>query len=256
MGKGKLAKFEEMQGFSNVLQYPYAVLQEKGFPLRGKWSEEFFGNDHPIVLELGCGRGEYTVGLARKFPNVNFIGIDIKGARMWSGAKQTIQEGLSNVAFLRTNIEFIDRFFAPQEVSEIWLTFSDPQMKHPRKRLTGTAFITRYQRILKDLGIIHLKTDSQFLFTYTRLMAQKNEFPDLLFIPDLHGYDIRDEDLAELMDIHTYYETMWMERDIPIKYIRFALPKDATPMEPEEEIPFDEYRSYNRHRRSESAQGK
>ena len=141
MGKNKLKKFAEMETLQCVFQYPFARLQNETFPLRGKWNQEYFHNDNPIVLELGCGKGEYTVGLAKLFPNVNFIGVDIKGARMHAGAKQAVEENLKNVAFLRTNIEIIDRFFDEGEVEEIWLTFSDPQMKNPRKRLSSTFFI-------------------------------------------------------------------------------------------------------------------
>lgn len=160
MGKGKLAKFADMERYENVFQYPYSVIDDVPFDMKGRWREIYFHNDNPIVVELGCGKGEYAVGLARMFPGINFIGVDIKGARMWTGATQAINEGLKNVAFLRTNIEIIDRFFAPDEVQEIWLTFSDPQMKNPRKRLTSTYFMERYRRFLVDRGIIHLKTDS------------------------------------------------------------------------------------------------
>ena len=160
MGKGKLAKFADMERYENVFQYPFSVADNVPFDMKGRWREIYFKNDNPIVLELGCGKGEYTVGLAKMFPNVNFIGVDIKGARMWTGATQALGEGLKNVAFLRTNIEIIDRFFAEDEVQEIWLTFSDPQMKNPRKRLTSTYFMERYRRFLQDGGTIHLKTDS------------------------------------------------------------------------------------------------
>lgn len=163
MGKGKLAKFADMERYENVFQYPFSVADNVPFEMKGRWREMYFKNDNPIVLELGCGKGEYTVGLAKLFPNINFIGVDIKGARMWTGATQALEEGLKNVAFLRTNIEIIDRFFAPGEVSEIWLTFSDPQMKNPRKRLTSTFFMNRYRHFLKDGGVVHLKTDSNFL---------------------------------------------------------------------------------------------
>ena len=141
MGKGKLAKFADMEAFENVFQYPFSVIDNVPFEMKGHWRDMYFNNSNPIVLELGCGRGEYAVGLARKYPDINFIGVDIKGARMWTGAKQALDEGLKNVAFLRTNIEIIDRFFDKDEVQQIWLTFSDPQMKHVRKRLTSTTFI-------------------------------------------------------------------------------------------------------------------
>ncbi|MBR6979193.1 MAG: tRNA (guanosine(46)-N7)-methyltransferase TrmB, partial [Prevotella sp.] len=143
MGKGKLAKFADMERYENVFQYPYSVVEHVPFDMKGRWHEEYFHNDNPIVLELGCGTGEYTVGLARMFPDINFIGVDIKGARMWTGATQALNEHLANVAFLRTNIEVIERFFSPGEVKEIWLTFSDPQMKNPRKRLSSTTFLER-----------------------------------------------------------------------------------------------------------------
>jgi hypothetical protein len=148
MGKGKLAKFADMAEYPHVFEYPYSVVDDVPFEMKGNWNRDFFKNDHPIVLELGCGRGEYTVGLARRYPEKNFIGVDIKGARMWTGATDALKEGLTNAAFLRTNIEIIDRFFAPGEVSEIWLTFSDPQMKKATKRLTSTYFMNRYRRFL------------------------------------------------------------------------------------------------------------
>ncbi|OJU55260.1 MAG: tRNA (guanosine(46)-N7)-methyltransferase TrmB, partial [Bacteroidales bacterium 45-6] len=148
MGKNKLAKFADMSEYPHVFQYPFSVLQEKGFDLKGKWNAQFFHNDHPIVLELGCGKGEYTVGLAKLFPEKNFIGVDIKGARMWAGAKQALSENLSNVAFLRTHIELMDHFFAPNEVSEIWITFPDPQMNKVNKRMTSTRFMKLYRNIL------------------------------------------------------------------------------------------------------------
>jgi tRNA (guanine-N7-)-methyltransferase len=141
MGKGKLAKFADMKEYPHVFEFPYSVMDDFTFNLKGKWNQDFFQNDHPIVLELGCGRGEYTVGLARMYPDKNFIGVDIKGARMWTGATESLKDGLKNVAFLRTNIEIIDRFFAENEVSEIWLTFPDPQMKKVSKRLTSTSFM-------------------------------------------------------------------------------------------------------------------
>ena len=166
MGKGKLQKFAEMETFPNVFQYPFSVIEEKPFDMKGKWHQDYFNNNNPIVLELGCGKGEYTVELARLYPDMNFIGVDIKGARMWTGAKMALEDKLTNVAFLRTNIEIIDRFFDEDEVQEIWLTFSDPQMKNPRKRLTSSYFMERYRRFLVDKGIVHLKTDSFFLYTW------------------------------------------------------------------------------------------
>ena len=177
MSKNKLSKFADMEHYPHVFQAPGVATDPSPFPLRGQWNERCFHNDRPIVLELGCGRGEYTVGLARLFPDKNFIGVDIKGARMWTGATESLRQGMTNVAFLRTHIEFIDRFFAPGEVAEIWLTFSDPQMKKATKRLTSTYFLARYRRFLQPDGLIHLKTDSHFLFTYTTCMVQANRLP-------------------------------------------------------------------------------
>ena len=165
MSKGKLQKFAALETFKNVFQYPYGVISEIPFDMKGYWNEQYFHNNHPIVLELGCGKGEYTVGLARRYPHINFVGVDIKGARIYTGAKQALDENLPNVAFLRTNIEIIDRFFDAGEVREIWLTFSDPQMKNPRKRLSSTYFLNRYRNFMEDGGVVHLKTDSNFLFT-------------------------------------------------------------------------------------------
>ena len=167
MGKGKLAKFADMERYENVFQYPFSVADNVPFEMKGRWREMYFKNDNPIVLELGCGKGEYTVGLAKLFPNINFVGVDIKGARMWTGAKESLETGMKNVAFLRTSIELISYFFAPGEVAEIWITFPDPQMKKVNKRLTGTRFMKMYREILSGDGIIHLKTDSNFMYTYT-----------------------------------------------------------------------------------------
>ncbi|MBR1713076.1 MAG: tRNA (guanosine(46)-N7)-methyltransferase TrmB [Alloprevotella sp.] len=290
MGHGKLRKFAEMETFPNVVQEtpalpPKAPSQpppsgggaQRGewlpSPMQGKWAE-FFGNlkaspgvgrlegavrpeeavqlEGALSLELGCGRGEYTVGLARQFPEKNFIGVDIKGARMWHGARQALAEQLTNAAFLRTNIEFIDRFFAPGEVSEIWLTFSDPQMKKPTKRLTSSYFLQRYRRIMPDGGIIHLKTDSNFLFTYTREVLKANGIEPEACVEDIYNMECE----PVLREIRTYYEQMWLDRGIAIKYLRFRLPQNGALVEPDVEIPLDEYRSYNRHKRSGKETGK
>ena len=246
MSKGKLAKFADMAAFPHVFEYPFSVVDNVPFEMRGAWNERFFKNNHPIVLELGCGRGEYTVGLGRLFPGKNFIGVDIKGARMWSGAKESAETGMTNVAFLRTNIEIIDRFFAPGEVSEIWLTFSDPQMKKATKRLTSTYFMERYRRFLVDNGLIHLKTDSNFMFTYTRYMVEHNHLPVEVLTDDLYHSGLADE----ILSIRTYYEQQWLDRGLNIKYLRFRLPHEVELREPEVEIELDEYRSYNRSKRS------
>ena len=254
MGKGKLAKFADMERYENVFQYPYSVVDDVPFDMKGHWREQYFHNDNPIVLELGCGRGEYAVGLAERYPDKNFIGVDIKGARMWTGATEALNKGLKNVAFLRTNIEIIDRFFAPGEVQEIWLTFSDPQMKNPRKRLSSTYFMERYRHFLVDGGIVHLKTDSNFLFTYTSYMVDTNKLPLLLRTTNLYAES--DEAYCIANAIQTYYESMWRERGIDIKYQAFKLPQTGTLTEPDVEIEMDEYRSYHRDKRSSKTTAK
>lgn len=250
MGKGKLAKFAEMETFSNVFQYPFSVVDNVPFEMKGHWREQYFKNNHPVVLELGCGKGEYTVELARLYPEMNFIGVDIKGARMWTGAKQAIEAGLKNVAFLRTNIEIIDRFFAESEVQEIWLTFSDPQMKNAHKRLTSTFFLNRYRKFLVDGGIVHLKTDSNFLFTYTTCMVKENKLPVVFSTEDLYHTEGLDKETHKILSIQTYYESMWIERGLNIRYMKFLLPQQGELVEPEVDIPLDDYRSYHRPKRS------
>lgn len=252
MGKNKLAKFDDMAGYPHVFQYPYAVLQEQGFEMKGHWHERFFKNDHPIVLELGCGKGEYTVGLGKLFPNKNFIGVDIKGARMWTGAKASLEAGMTNVAFIRTSIELIANFFQPGEVAEIWLTFPDPQMKKVNKRLTSTRFMKMYREILSEDGLIHLKTDSNFMFTYTSEMVKANHLPVKFQTDDLYHSGLKDE----ILSIQTYYEQQWLDRGLTIKYIQFVCENRETWIEPDVEIEYDPYRSFNRSKRSALAAGK
>ena len=252
MAKNKLQKFADMATYAHVFQYPFAVLKERGFDMRGKWNEQFFHNDNPIVLELGCGKGEYAVGLARRYPNKNFMGVDIKGARMWSGASEAQAEGIENVAFLRTHIELITHFFAPGEVSEIWITFPDPQMKKTRKRLTSTRMIELYREILTENGIIHLKSDSPFLYTYTRAMVQENHFPVLVDTDDLYNSGIDDD----ILGIKTFYEQQWLERGKSIKYIKFVCEPRQELIEPDVEIELDDYRSFNRSKRSSKTTNK
>lgn len=251
MSKNKLTKFAELDALPNVLQFPFRVMAETGyaFPYKGVWDREVFGNDHPIIVELGCGRGEYTVELARRHPEHNYIGIDIKGNRMWSGAVKAHNEGLDNVRFLRTEIELLSYFFAEGELSELWLTFPDPQMRKRRKRLIATNFLTMYKSLLGAPMILNLKSDSTFLFTYTKLVAKENGLSILEEYTNLHGEADKDSDLRT---IETYYESQWKARGIDIKYLKIALSSlPDNPVEPEEEIEMDGYRSYSRSKRSD-----
>lgn len=245
MGKNKLAKFADLESNPLVIQHPCVKGTIEDFPMCGRWHQDFFKNDNPIVLELGCGKGEYTVGLARRNPDRNFIGIDIKGARMWTGATQALREGMTNVGFLRTSIELLDRFFAPGEVSEIWITFPDPQMRKASKRLTGTRMLNMYANILAPDARIRLKCDSPFLYAYTSMMAAHNALEVFEADDDIYAHR---EAGDPLVDIRTHYEQQWLDRGITIKYLSFALPTPCRLSEPPEAdtIPLDEYRSYGR----------
>ena len=240
-----MQKFEAMNHYPHVFQYPFSILQEKEFEMKGIWNESFFKNNHPIVIELGCGKGEYTVELAKLYPEKNFIGVDIKGARMWSGANQSYQEKMPNVAFLRTHIEWIDRFFSPGEVSEIWLTFPDPQMEKVNKRMTSSRFMQIYKRVLKENSIIHLKTDSPFMYAYTHAMIQANRFQVEAVTDDLYNSSLVDT----VLSIQTFYEQQWLSRGMSIKYIRFKFEARSSYLEPQIEIERDVYRSFNRKRK-------
>ncbi|MDR1500194.1 MAG: tRNA (guanosine(46)-N7)-methyltransferase TrmB [Tannerellaceae bacterium] len=250
MGKNKLSKFDDMEGYPNVLQYPFGRLEAEGFALKGFWSSRFFGNSHPVVVELGCGKGEYTLELGRRFPDINFIGVDIKGARLWSGAKASNDEGLTNVAFLRTHVELITRFFAGGEVSEIWLTFPDPQMKKSNRRLTSPRFMSMYRCILTDGGLIHLKTDSGFMYGYTLSLARANGITVVRDIDDIYGAGMIDG--ADTLSIRTYYEQQWLERGMTIKYLSLLRPETDALVEPDVTISPDAYRSFGRNRRLEA----
>lgn len=220
--KNKLKRFKENETFANVIQPDRDEALKGEFPLRGKWDKEFFKNDNPLVLELGCGKGEYTVALAKKFPEKNFIGVDIKGARFWRGAKTAVEEGIGNAGFLRTQIELIDKFFADGEVDEIWITFPDPQIKYKRTkhRMTNMDFLARYKKILKPDGIIHLKTDSEFMHGYTLglLHGQGHEV-----IYANHNIYRNEGAPEEVTGIQTFYESYYLEQDKPITYIRFRI---------------------------------
>lgn len=242
MSRSKIKKFAEMERLPNVFQLSYNDILNHGakFEMRGQWGTEYFGNSNPIVLELGCGKGEYAVGLAKRFPNKNFIGIDIKGSRMWTGATEAFKTGLRNCAFLRTGINAIPHFFAQGEVDEIWITFADPQMKKTNKRLTSTTFLKLYQAILKDNGLINLKTDSAFLYEYTRMMTEASHLQTELATDDLYGSE---GEYGFVKEIQTYYESKWLEMGKKIKYLRFRLPVTAELREPDHEPDKDEYTS-------------
>ena len=227
MGHDKLRKFAENETFSCLLQPSAEELLADGFfalrdhAVKGHWNERMFDAPRPIVLELGCGKGEYTIDLSRRCPSRNYIGVDIKGARLWKGAKYAHEHQLGNVAFLRTRIEFIGAFFAPDEVSEIWLTFSDPQLKSENSRLTSPVFLERYRQFLRPGGIVHLKTDSRFLFEYSLAVARCNGLRILAATTDLYADRSIPEDA--LYEVQTFYERMFMAQGYKITYLAFTL---------------------------------
>ncbi|MFP4025372.1 MAG: tRNA (guanosine(46)-N7)-methyltransferase TrmB [Thiohalospira sp.] len=219
MSKKKLQRFAEMETFEHVVQPSYGEVFQKDYRLKGKWNKVFFKNDNPIILELGCGKGEYTVGLARQNPNINFLGIDIKGARMWRGAKTALQEELNNVGFLRTRIDFVTSFFAPGEVQEIWITFPDPQPKKYYKRLTSTRFLGYYKNFLNSNGYIHLKTDNKELYWYTKEVINKNNLEIIVDSENIYSNKI----IAPVLLIKTFYEEQFLNEGKPIHYLKFRL---------------------------------
>lgn len=222
MAKRKLQRFAEVETFENVFYVPFDNTQQP-INKRGQWNKLYFKNNNPIVLELGCGKGEYTVGMAQMYPDKNFIGIDIKGNRIWRGAKTAIENKINNVAFIRTRIDFIERCFAPGEISEIWITFPDPQpnKKGEKKRLTATGFLNKYKNILQPYAPIHLKTDSVLLYNYTLdVLAQNNH---KLHISTSDLYSGENEYTAEARLIKTHYEKLFLSKGIPICYLRFSV---------------------------------
>ena len=260
MGHGKLKKFAENETFRCLLQPDAASVLAKpegskelilrDHAIKGRWNAEMFEKPQPIVVELGCGKGDYTIALARRHPEMNFIGVDIKGARLWKGAKEATEDALGNVAFLRTRIEFIDAFFGPSEVSEIWLTFSDPQLRGSENaRLTSPLFLQRYRRFLKPDGVVHLKTDSRFLYEYTQSVIRANDLQVLASGTDIYNEGIQVNpsvmagstghlvipgqagngdcahlpDLPAVFEVQTFYETMFLKMGLPITYLSFRL---------------------------------
>lgn len=221
MGKDKLRKFRENLTFDCLVQPQFDAVFHRDHPLKGRWHHDFFHNDHPIVLELGCGKGEYTVALAERDPSRNFIGIDIKGARMWRGAKSATERKLQNVGFLRTRIEFINALFAPEEVDELWITFPDPQLKSRRakKRLTAPPFLACYAQMLRADGWINLKTDSKHLYAYTDAVIRHFGLPCEVSNPDIYGSGYADE----VLSVKTAYEQQFLSMGLPITYTRFSL---------------------------------
>ena len=223
MAKNKLKKFAELASFKHVVQ-PCIEDLKKSFRYKGKWNKDFFIKSNPIVLELGCGKGEYSVALSKEFPNKNFIGVDIKGSRIWSGAKQAFEDKLTNVGFLRTRIDLICNCFAVNEIDEIWITFPDPQLKRSRssKRLTHPKFLRMYNSILKSGGRIHLKTDSQFLhgFTLGVISAEKHTLEDAT--NDLYNSPVK----RKHTHIKTFYESLFLSQGMAITYLRFVLDYD------------------------------
>jgi tRNA (guanine-N7-)-methyltransferase len=223
LAKRKLERFAENATFTHFFQPSWEDLQE-GFPLKGQWLDQYFRNQHPIIIELGCGKGEYTVGLAEKYPANNYIGIDKKGARMWRGAKTTRENSLPNVAFVRMKVENLAEVFSADEVDEIWITFPEPQPNSPKakKRFTSPQFLERFRNILKPGGIIHLKTDNDFFFEYTLGVINRLKLRLLYCTEDLYS-NADHQELKDVVPVQTHYEKMWLEKGLKIKYLRFQL---------------------------------
>ncbi len=246
MPKRKRQRFEEMKTFPHVFQPDYSEIYQQDYPLKGKWSENFFKNANPLILELGCGKGEYTVGMARSTPDKNYIGIDIKGARMWKGAKESYEQQLKNVAFVRTRVEFIDSLFAENEISEIWLTFPDPQINRMKKRLTSATFLNTYKHLLSQEGKIHLKTDSNLLFKFTKQIIQLNQLRLLHETNDLYA----SSEQKIIPDIKTFYEMNYLDYGLKIKYLCFFPGKTGSIVNPEEDKQLVEQEKNERKRKN------
>jgi len=246
MAKSKLERFAEMENLKNVFQPQHKEIFKTNYYLKGKWKQEIFHNTNPLILEIGCGKGEYSVGMATMFPNKNFIGIDIKGARMWTGATLAAEKDIKNVIFLRLYAEFIESVFEKNEVDEIWITFPDPQMSKFRKRLTGSRFLSYYRNVLKPNGRIHLKTDSSFLYTYTKEIIKINNLESFCDIDNLYKEENK---INDILGIKTFYEQQWLSRGKTIKYLSFSpwqedgAETDSPLNEPLVEIERDDYHS-------------
>ena len=248
MGHDKLRKFAENETFSCLLQPSAEELLADGYfhlrdhTVKGNWNDRF-QNNNPIVLELGCGKGEYTVALAERDPERNYIGVDIKGARLWKGAKYATEHAMPNVAFLRTRVEFITAFFAPGEVSEIWLTFSDPQYRSENSRLSSPLFLERYRSFMKPGGIVHLKTDSRFLHEYTRAVCEANGLRILACTTDLYGTAAPASTLSSIQpvvrEVKTFYEQLFLEQGYPITYLSFVIDHEGPFVSPRDPEQFD-----------------
>lgn len=265
MGHDKLRKFAENETFTCLLQPSAEEVLADGFdnlrdhPIKGHWFEEGGGGTTPaapLILELGCGKGEYTLELARRNPDRNYVGVDIKGARLWRGAKTATQEELTNVRFLRTRIEFITAYFAPGEVSEIWLTFSDPQPKSENNRLSSPLFLERYRKMLKPGGVVRLKTDSRFLHEYTRAVAEANGLKILASTTDLYGGEHLPAAIEpEVREVQTFYESMFLEQGVPITYLAFTIDHVGPFVHPAEKFDAARWRELDNSRRSFGHQG-
>lgn len=221
MAKHKLAHFEELTTFAHVFQPTTEICLSDSFKIKGNWHTDFFNNQNPITLELGCGKGEYTIGLAERFPERNFIGVDIKGSRIWRGAKTAIENNMKNVAFVRCRIDNIASIFNKDEIDEIWITFPDPQPTKAKKRLMSSKFLNLYQKFLKPNSLVHLKTDNLMLFKYISNLLKLNQLTPIISTDNLYQSNIS----SDLLNIKTHYETIFIKQGIEIKYICFKLPQ-------------------------------